>query len=481
MSREGVASVAGEFARAQLGDARLVKRLQTSAARLSASPDLGFPRAHHTERESEGFYRLLSNDRVHYRALVKSHALQTRDRIGEREAFRVIHDTTEFTFDGEAEREGLGRTRSATGDQGFFAHVALAASCDDVCRPFGVLAAHCWARTKPPRGNRKLSAKQLAKDPDRESTRWTKVVEEVEQFVDGHGRAIHLMDREGDNYALFSRMSELQASFVVRMARDRFVLDDAASRVRLSETLWDLPTFIVREVPLSRRAAKAQPRSNKTHPPRVSRNAKLALRAGAITITRPKHLESPYPETLTLNVVYVEELDVPADADPVAWVLLTSEPINTASDVEAVVDHYRARWLIEEFFKALKTGCRFEERQLESFQSLTNALAIFFPIAWQMLLLRAVSRAEPDAPAETVLTATQIKILQEHQPAKMPRSGATVRDALYAVAGMGGHLKRNGAPGWRTLSYGMQDLLKFEAIWDAAFKMGVKTARKCDQ
>ena len=480
MDRDGVPSVAGEFARAQLGDARLVQRLQVSAARLSASPDLGFPRAHKTESESEGFYRLLSNDRVHYDALVRAHALETRDRIGEGEVFRVIHDTTEFTFDGEVEREGLGRTRSAAA-QGFFAHVALAVSCDEVRRPLGVIGAHCWARTKPARGNRKLSAKQLIKDPDRESTRWGKLVDDVEQRIDGRGRAIHLMDREGDNYALFSRMLELNASFVIRMAKDRFVQNDTAAKVMLSEALLDLPRFTVREVPLSRRVVKAQPRSNKTHPPRASRTAKLALRAGVVTLTRPKHLDSACSETLKLNVVYVEEIDVPPDTDPVTWVLLTSEPIATASDVEAVVDHYRARWLIEEFFKALKTGCRFEERQLESFQSLTNALAIFFPIAWQMLLLRAVSRAEPDAPAETVLTATQIKILQEHQPGKMPRTGATVRHALYAVAGMGGHLKRNGAPGWRTLSYGMQELLKYEAIWDTAFRIGMKTAKKCDQ
>lgn len=43
------------------------------------------------------------------------------------------------------------------------------------------------------------------------------------------------------------------------------------------------------------------------------------------------------------------------------------------------MDAYRARWVIEEFFKALKTGCNFERRQLESFQSLRIALAIFLP------------------------------------------------------------------------------------------------------
>jgi hypothetical protein len=483
MGQSGVASVAGEFAQVQLGDVRLRRRVQAAVARLSLAPDLGFPRALDTEREAEGFYRLLNNDRVHYGALVKAHALETRARIGEGETLRVIHDTTEFKFDGEVEREGLGRMRAGSGSQGFLAHVALAVSCGSFCRPLGVVGARCWARTNPPRGSRKLNGKQLSKIDDKESNRWGEVVEEVEELIDGRGRAVHLMDREGDSYPLFCRMKELDASFVIRMARDRLVLEDEddETKVMLSEVLSALPTVITRTVPLSRRVQKSQPRSNKTHPPRVDRVATLSLRAGRLTLTRPHYYGDALPETLKLNVVYVQEVDVPLGAEPVTWVLVTTEPVATAADVEAVVDHYRARWLIEEFFKALKTGCRFEERQLESFHALTNALAVFFPIAWQMLLLRAVSRADPSAPAEQVLSTTQIKVLQKYQPQKMPLKGATVRDALYAVAGLGGHLKHNGPPGWRTLAYGMQDLVSYATVWDDAVKSTEKHRRKCDQ
>lgn len=482
MAHQGVPSVAAEFERVQLGDVRLRRRLQATAARLSSSPDLGFPRALKTEREAEGYYRLLSNDRVHYGALVRAHAEASRARIPEGHVVRVLHDTTEFTFQGECEREGLGHARGG-GAQTFFAHVALAVSSDATNQPYGVVGARCWARTKPPRGNRKLNGKQLSKVPDKESNRWGELVAEVEDLIGTRGRAVHVMDREGDSYSLFCRLRELDASFVIRMARDRLVLEheDDETKVAITEMLATLPTVITRKVPLSRRVEKAQPRSNKTHPPRVDRVATLSLRAGSLALTRPYYFDDTLPDTVNVNVVFVQEIDVPTNADPVAWVLLSTESIATAKDVEAIVDHYRARWLIEEFFKALKTGCSFEARQLESFQSLTNALAIFFPIAWQMLLLRTMSRADPDAPAERVLTPTQIRVLQEYQPQKMPLQGATVRDALYAVAGLGGHLKRNGPPGWRTLGYGMQDLVKYAAVWDLAIKSTEKTAQRCDQ
>ena len=79
------------------------------------------------------------------------------------------------------------------------------------------------------------------------------------------------------------------------------------------------------------------------------------------------------------------------------WQLVTSEPIGTQEQVLRVVDWYRGRWLIEEFFKALKTGCAYEKRQLESFATLQIALALLAPVAWQLLLLRQLARAAPDA------------------------------------------------------------------------------------
>ena len=48
------------------------------------------------------------------------------------------------------------------------------------------------------------------------------------------------------------------------------------------------------------------------------------------------------------------------------------------------------------------------------------------------------------------------------------RRVTTVIDALYAIAALGGHLKRNGPPGWQTLHRGYQDLIMLELGWRAA-------------
>ena len=43
----------------------------------------------------------------------------------------------------------------------------------------------------------------------------------------------------------------------------------------------------------------------------------------------------------------------------------------------------------------------------------------------------------------------------------------TVRDAMLAIAALGGHVKNNGDPGWLVLGRGLHDLLLLELGWRA--------------
>lgn len=482
-----VPSVAGEFSGVRLGDARLHRRVVEVVERLSAAPGKSLPDALRTDAELEGFYRLVGHKRVSYGALVDAHIAQTVERVGGAKAALAIHDTTECVFSGEGKRKGLGPLRA--NEQGFLAHVTLAVAVEETV-PLGVLGIECWARKKLQKSKKKkkMTGGDYARIADKESTRWARQVEAVEERVGERASLIHVMDREGDAYPLLCAMAEPEHRFVVRVGRDRAVwevdeqglaLDDDDS-MSMSEALLELPIQIEREVTLSPRRSSSIPGQRRAHASRQTRKATLGISARRLALRRPNYLTEP-PEALEVNVVYVREIDAPAGEDPVAWVLVTREPIETRAQIAAIVDFYRARWLIEELFKALKTGCAYETRQLESFESLSNTLALFLPIAWQMLLLRAMSRLKPDAPAETVLNPTQIAILQHEQPKKMPLRDASVRDALYAVAGLGGHLKNNGPPGWQTLARGMQTLLLLEAGWNAAIAKSRNINGRCDQ
>jgi hypothetical protein len=167
-------------------------------------------------------------------------------------------------------------------------------------------------------------------------------------------------------------------------------------------------------------------------------------------------------------VVQVLEENPENGDEPVAWVIATSLPIHTRAQVERVIDIYRARWVIEEFHKALKTGCMFEKRQLESFESITTLLALCYPIACELLRVRSRAR-QTGIPASDVLRKSLLDCLRAHPNHRPLTDTPTAEEALAVIAGLGGHIKHNGPPGWQTLAAGYMELLAFERGWLAAF------------
>lgn len=163
------------------------------------------------------------------------------------------------------------------------------------------------------------------------------------------------------------------------------------------------------------------------------------------------------------------EVDAPDGQGPVDWLLYTTEPLDTKQQLEAVVDYYRCRWQIEELNKALKTGCVVQERRLESLDALTTMLALSLPIAVALLALRALARADASCPAVTVLDEHQIAALRHISHRPLPKN-PTVQDALWCIAGLGGHIKNNGQPGWQVLQRGMEKFVIFAAGWSAREK-----------
>ncbi len=445
--------IVDEFCCSELGDERRTNRLCVIAERLGRKPGQSLPEAMGDSAGLEGAYRFFRNSKVMPSRIAGGHVAQTVQRMEAHARVMVAHDTTEFSFGGESERKGLGRLHGKKSKQGFFAHVGLCIAPGQTADPLGVLAFNAWSR----------APKQKKKG--KEMLRWGHGVRQVEQQLAAQTDIVHLMDREGDSYELFSELVEAQGSFVVRACHDR-VLCGTAYR-KLFAALQEAPFQLEREVVLSARKVARTAQARRIYPARRSRKATLAIHAIQVTMQRPEPLPKTLPATLSLNVVDVRELAPSDGGTPVHWILVTDLPIETAEEVATVVDSYRCRWVIEEYFKALKTGCRFERLQLESFDALHRALAVYVPIAWQLLRLRSLARLAPNTPASEVLEPVQLEIIRTVF-LRRPKRKLTVGDALLAIAARGGHQKNNGEPGWQILSRGFNDLILLEQGWRAA-------------
>jgi len=460
---EAEATVVGEFAGVELGDSRRGRRLTVIAQKLAAAPDASFPRALATGADLEGFYRLMRNDAVTPETVLKPHVAATVSRASEHEEVLAVHDTSEFRFGGS--RTDLGRLTQS--GHGFLAHFTLAVTLDAQRDPLGTLALETWTRTEPTptalRKAGKLSYAETVGLPN-EQDRWARGVEAAEAEVGGVTSLIHVMDSEADDYDLMGKLVDARRRWVIRLCYDR-LLDTADQAAKAKEVVAQRKVLCKKTVHLSRRGRQPGGARRKRALPRHERLATLAIRASPVIFRRPRHYQEG-PETLPVNIVSVHEIDAPSDEQAVEWLLITSEPIDSEDDALKVVDCYRARWRIEEFFKALKTGCAIEKRQLESQQTLLNALALFIPIAWTLLRLRTAARCEESTPASVILDADQITVLRKASRVKfklaLPET-LTARDAMLAIARLGGHLRSNGDPGWAVLGRGYQDLLMMVA------------------
>lgn len=451
--------VVREFEGARLGDARREKRLRELVGVLALDPSASFPTATKTEAALEATYRLFRNKAVSMEGILAGHYAQSVERASLEELVLAVHDTTDFKFNGEGTRHGLGPLRG--NGQGFFGHFSLLVQPGEARRPLGVIAVQTWAR---PAKRQKISR---TRGQTLEASRWKKGAARAEERIAGRCPVIHVMDREGDSYDLWSELITSGSRFVIRNSRRR-VLEGGAL---LSDVISRAKTVVTREVQLSGRRARNDLFNRKRNPARETRLAHLAISAESVRISRPIRCEESLPETISVNFVHVREIDTNGTEPPVDWVLATTESIETVADIERIVDFYRSRWVIEEYFKALKTGCEYEKRQLESEHTLSNALAVLVPIAWQLLLLRSLARADDEAPAADALSKTQLTILIAVSK-KLPKE-PTVRQALLAIAGLGGHIKNNGEPGWIVLGRGFQHLLALEQGW--------KVAKRSDQ
>lgn len=458
-----VSAVVDEFRGAQLGDVRRNTRLSWIAKQFAMQPGESIPKMAGDEVGLEAVYRFLGNPGISWLDVLAPHTRRTRERSGVSSEVFVLHDTTTFQFNhGDPDEIGW----LPTGKPGFLGHVSLVVSADGERRPLGI--AHLEpifreARSKRPRAQ-KQSGNESTQREDREALRWNRGVLASTALLAPVTQCIHIMDREGDSFALLADISSYCARFVVRMRHNRVArsLDEGSPWSKVRPLLEKPEATLEREVPLAKRVAKTAPRSKQ--PARDARLATLHMAATSIEIKSPNYLNDT--PALAVNVVRVFEPSPPVDQEPIEWLLMTTEPVSTPAEIARVVDAYRTRWVIEEFFKALKSGCVYEERRLESRTGLLNALALFVPIACEMLWMRSRARNAPTAPASEVLSARQITILRAMLRKPLPEE-PSARDVLLAIAGLGGHLKRNGEPGWSTIRHGYERLLTAEIGWVA--------------
>jgi len=453
------------FGGCQLGDKRRTRRLVQVAADVADNPSTSFPDQMSTWGDLKAAYRLFNGDDVTFEAVARPHwELVKRVSAGR---YLVIGDTTELDFGVHRDLPDLGPTGNG-GGWGFLLHNALLVAADSQ-EFIGVAGQtiHYRPRKTDAAAKKEHSAARLKRK--RESDVWGIVIDQAGPPPE-HAEWIHVLDRGADHFEVYCHLRQQRCGWVVRAAQlERRVLTDESKT----------------PLPLSRQLRRLEPSGSyelslRARPQQPARTAQLQVRVGAILMPVPRH-RSPWvrqldPQPIPMNVVHVEEVDPPAGVDPICWTLLTSLPIASFDDAWTVIEYYESRWLVEEYHKALKTGCRVADRQLKTAHRLEAMVGLMSVAAVRLLQLKSLARTSPDVPAHRAVPPAWLQMLKAARKGLNRVHDLTVGQFYREVAKLGGFLGRkgDGEPGWITIWRGWEKLNHFVHGATLASKINLK-------
>jgi hypothetical protein len=435
-----------QCATARLGDRRRTARLVALAEQIARDPSSGLPRQTQTWGDLKAAYRLLDRPEATFQAVAAPHRQRTRAQA-ERGRFLIVDDTTEIDDGATRQAAGLGPVGRGTG-RGFLLHSALVVAPDDEW-VLGLAGQVLFHRRPAPKGE--TLTQKLRRD--RESAVWGQLIEQVGP-PPATAQWVHVMDRGADDFEVFCRAQRLGTDWIGRVkSRNRLVRDAAGAEGALSEVLAAAP--VAGGYTLALRARPQQP----------ARRAHLAVTFASVATLVPRHpaasLKPLAPQPLSQWAVWTREVNPPPRVkEPIDWVLLTSLPVRDLAGAMEVIGYYEKRWLIEEWHKALKTGCQVEGRQLHTssrLEALTDVLSV---VAVRLLQMKAVGRREPHRAARELVPARYVELVHRARRGRGRPADGTIRDFLRGLAGLGGFLGRtsDGEPGWITIWRGWDAL-----------------------
>jgi hypothetical protein len=351
-----------------------------------------------------------------------------------------LNDLTEIDFGYDSKVQGLSPV--GNGSCGFLMQNSLAVATDG--QVVGLAGQKLRHRKLAPKNETRT---QLLKR-DRESLLWGQLVAQVGPPPEGT-QWINVCDRGADDFEFYCRMVELGHDWVVRGKHLQRSVEHDGEFISLNEKL-ELTALQDQYYELAHRSKGNGPRT-----------ATMRIRFCEITMRAPQ-LKSPWLKaqnvpTLTMWVVEAIEENPPQDVKPLRWVLLSSLPVTSFNDAWQIIEHYEKRWIVEEFHKALKTGCRVEKRQYRTSDRLEAITGLLSIVAVRLLLLRSASKSTPQRDAKELIPALWISALKAIRPKAKIK---TIRDFYRQLAGLGGHLlrKSDGDPGWMTIWRGFTKL-----------------------
>jgi IS4 transposase len=444
-----------EFNAIDLGDARLNRRAIKIIEALGLAPGRTIPQAFQSWGSIKACYNFFSNGLVSEKKIIAPHVKQTIERIKEYPVVLLPTDTSELDYNSKDAMDG--RERITNTKKGLWLHPTIAVTPERLM--LGIVDINFWKRKLEI--NPKGSEQDRLPIEEKESYRWLQSYRrtcEIAKEVPST-QLITISDREGDIIEVFDEIAKQKesgkaADVIIRSQYDRLLEGKKGSRDKLRKKLQEAPSLGEIEFVV--------PPTEK----RSGRKVKQKLKGVSVSI-KPGNKKI----AVQINAIMAIEEDPPKGEDPLIWILLTSLPVSTFEDVVKVIQYYLCRWEIETFFKVLKSGCKIEERQLQTTERMKALITVFMILAWRVMFTMMMGRVCGEMACDVIFDEAEwkavYKILNKKQT--LPEKPPSLGEFVIMIAVLGGYVDRNkeGPPGVKVMWKGMARMVDFALAWEA--------------
>jgi hypothetical protein len=399
------------------------------------------------------FTRFLRNSSVTVAEMAASAAERTAARVAGRDVV-AIQDTSELALGGRRARaNGFGPVGKGGALGGLLLHPVLAVDALTGAL-MGLVDLKVWNRE-----GGKVGPRRERVTAEKESQRWLDGTERASEVLAAAAQITVVSDRESDFYEQFACRPP-NVHQIVRSCQNRRIETGAGD----NELLF---SFIDKQ-PEQGRITVNIPAA----PGRKKRIAELALRFSTVEVRRPRDGAAPdLPNTVSLTLVDVREMSQPQEAEAIHWRLLTTHAVASIGEARRIVDLYRLRWIIEEFFRTLKTaGFNIEGTDIGDPKPMTNFVAaatIAAVTAMQLVRARDGTTDQLltdafDPEDQPILEAVSKQLEGKTARQKNPHPRGSLAFAAWVIALLGGWTGYYGKPGPRVMRRGLEDFQRIK-------------------
>lgn len=457
-------------------DKRLNARMAKVLDQLGGRPTASIPAACNGWTETLAAYRFFDNEKVTFERILEPHIEASYRRIADQPVVILIQDTTEIDLT-RPKRDVAGAGPLGVGARrGALLHPLIGFTPQGT--PLGTVYAEAWTRDEVSVERMTKKEKQHARKhkpiEDKESVRWLDAMKQAQAVAEfaPETQCVCVADSEGDIYEVLEEGQQSSIEWIIRSGQNRAVKPTCSAEAdptrHLRERVLSTKCLFTNKIHARGRESLIADDTQRRRQPRQSRDATVEVRAAKVELRAPWRHDRKL-EDLSVHVVLVTEPAPPDGEIPVEWMLVTSLPIDDPEQVRKVVQYYSVRWMIEVYFRTLKSTCRVEERQFETIERALNALAVYMIVAWRALMVCRISREYPDESCEILFEPEEWKsvsyIVHQKPPPDRP---PTLREMVRMLGWLGGYLDRNrdDEPGPQTVALGLQRAHDITNCWN---------------